>query len=223
MTATVVSAPPKSVHHSVSWWVGQIALFALLWASLLRLPTPPSTDLDPSWQMAMGYAAHHDLQHGRDIVFTYGPLGYYFRSSSYMGELFGPYLTWQILSNLVIAAVFYAFGRTLSLRRQALYYAYLFCFGTGFADAMHMNLIAILALVLLRRREAQRPGWLAAAAGIMAVLSLVKFTNLMLCVFVVGALAVYYLLQRQRTAAAVLLGGFVAVFLAGWFGCGGSL
>ncbi len=37
-------------------------------------PSRPDISLDDSWQMALGYAAEHGLQHGREIVFTYGPL-----------------------------------------------------------------------------------------------------------------------------------------------------
>ena len=36
----------------------------------------PRTGFDTSWQLALNLAADHGLDYGRDIVFTYGPLGF---------------------------------------------------------------------------------------------------------------------------------------------------
>jgi hypothetical protein len=61
-------------------WVGTAlplgvgALIALLaWPVTLR---PANATLDESWQIALHLAAARQLQHGVDIVFTYGPLGF---------------------------------------------------------------------------------------------------------------------------------------------------
>ncbi len=202
-----------------TWWLGQGVLYVLLWASLMKLPVSPSIDLDPSWQMALGYAANEGLQHGRDIVFTYGPLGYFFRASTYMGELFGVFMAWQVVSNLVIAAGLFLFGRGLTGWRQAGYYAYLFWFGSAYGDAMHMNFITIFSLMLMQSGYRHR-GWIVAAVAIFAVLSLVKFTNLMLCLVVVGVLAAFFVITRRRHDALLLAGGFVVSFLLGWMAFG---
>src|SRR5687768_11213182 len=37
---------------------------------------PPSSELDPSWQLLLGYALTHSLEFGREIILTYGPLGF---------------------------------------------------------------------------------------------------------------------------------------------------
>lgn len=217
--------PPSAAaptFQSKSGWLGQIVLYLLLWLSLIKLPTPPSTDLDPSWQMVLGQATHLNLQHGRDIVFTYGPLGYIGRSSSYMGELFGAFMTWQIVTNLFIAAGLWLFGRKLKGWRRFVYYAYLLWFCTAYTDAMHMDFITIFGLMLIRS-EYRRPAWIMAIAAGFAIFSLVKFTNLMLCVFTVGILAGYYILTRSRAHAALLAGTFVAVFMGGWMACGQAL
>jgi len=217
--------PPSAAaptFQSKSRWLGQIVLYLLVWLSLIKLPSPPSTDLDPSWQMVLGQATHLNLQHGRDIVFTYGPLGYVGRSSAYMGELFGAFMTWQIVTNLLIAAGLFVFGRKLKGWRQFVYYAYLLWFCTCYADAMHMDFIAIFGLMLIRP-EYRRPAWILAIAAGFAIFSLVKFTNLMLCVFTIGILAGYYLLSRSRAHATLLAGTFIAVFVAGWMVCGQAL
>ena len=36
----------------------------------------PGTGLDPSWELSINLALKHHLVWGKDIIFTYGPLGY---------------------------------------------------------------------------------------------------------------------------------------------------
>ncbi len=79
--------------------------------------------------MVLSFAASHGLQHGHDIAFTYGPLGY-LGAATYIGDIFNHYILWQVLSNIVIVAVLYRFGRTLLGWRQIVYYLYIFCFGS---------------------------------------------------------------------------------------------
>ncbi|MGE3332600.1 MAG: hypothetical protein AB7I36_03080 [Rhodospirillaceae bacterium] len=38
-------------------------------------PAMPSAGLDPAWFMVIGHALTHGWQFGRDVIFTYGPLG----------------------------------------------------------------------------------------------------------------------------------------------------
>lgn len=215
-------SPHRAPSRSRAWWLGQIGLYLLLWFSLHQLPTPASADLDPSWQMVLGMASHENLQHGRDIVFTYGPLGYYSRASSYMSELFGLQLAWQFIANLFIAAGLYVFGRSFRGWRQVVYYAYLLWLGTSYSDAMQMNFITIFGL-MLARSEYRRPIWILAIGALFAVFALIKFTNLMLCLFVLGTVCAYYLTSGGRREAVRLACTFVAVFLGGWLVCGQDL
>src|SRR3954469_22751865 len=55
----------------------RIALF--LFCVLLVCPLrywPLGRDVDSTWRFALNFAAAHGLVAGRDVVFTYGPLGY---------------------------------------------------------------------------------------------------------------------------------------------------
>jgi hypothetical protein len=196
------------------WWCGQFLLVTALWLSLVKLPGAPLISLDGSWQMALGYAADRNLQHGVDIVFTYGPLGYLL-TPTYMGSHFGAFLGWQIAGNLLIAFALYRFGRELSGWRQALYYAYIFLYGSIYADAMQMNFIAIFGLMLMRPAH-RTPVWLTAVGTAFAIFSLMKFTNLLLCLFSLGVLGVYFLSIRARREVAWLVGSFGLVFLGLW-------
>ncbi|MEO7415411.1 MAG: hypothetical protein ABIZ81_18865, partial [Opitutaceae bacterium] len=204
--------------HTVPWWLGQVALYVLLWLSLIKLPDPPSTGLDASWRMVISYAVDHGLQFGKDITFTYGPMGYLL-SYTYAGKLLAGNWVWQIAGNLFIAAGLWRFGTMLRGVRMAVYYVFLFCFGSIFSDAMLMNFIIVFAMLLIRA-EFQRWYWLASIAGFFAIFSLMKFTSLFLCGFIIVVACAYFWWNQLRREAAVLAGSFAIAFLAGWVGYG---
>src|SRR5688572_11049142 len=102
-----MSTSPPSVwysrfHASLPTIVGNLALIVGMWLSLVHLPSVPSGGLDPSWRMAMGYGAEHDWQFGKEVVFTYGPLGYLLASTN-SGGLYLEHILWQFGGNLIIA------------------------------------------------------------------------------------------------------------------------
>ena len=56
-----------------------ILLLATVWLSIAAWPVPPDPafpGLDPSWVLGLNMAHSQGLVNGRDIVWTYGPLGY---------------------------------------------------------------------------------------------------------------------------------------------------
>jgi hypothetical protein len=209
-----VSPNFPSLRTNPGGWLGQILLLVAVWLSLIKLPGAPLVSLDASWQMVIGYAAEHGLQHGTDIVFTYGPLGYLL-ASTYMGSHFTAFLVWQIAGNFLIAVALYRFGRELTGWRQALYYGYVLLFGSIYADAMQMNFIAIFSLLLMRP-ACRQPLWLISVGAAFGLFSLMKFTNLLVCLFSLAVLCVYFLLTRARREAAWLAGAFVLTFLGVW-------
>ena len=57
-------------------WSARILVAVLVLFRAFTLPFAAATGLDRSWQLAIAEASTHGLVFGRDIVFTYGPLGY---------------------------------------------------------------------------------------------------------------------------------------------------
>ena len=53
-----------------------VVVFFLIFGAAFHTPAPPIAGLDPSWMVALGEAARDHLVFGREISFTYGPLGY---------------------------------------------------------------------------------------------------------------------------------------------------
>jgi hypothetical protein len=62
---------------------------------------PPSVGLDSSWNGGLTMAVHDGLQWGRDIVFTYGPLGFMNGQGLWYGDL--GMIAFAYLSSLYIA------------------------------------------------------------------------------------------------------------------------
>lgn len=199
-----------------------VALWVLLFLSMLKLPAGVSSGLDPSWRMVIGYAIGHGFQWGEDLVFTYGPLGYLLASTNH-GEHYNHFLIWQALSNAVFATVILVFGRRFTGWRAFAYYAYFLAFVGNYLDAMHMTMVVLLVLVALRQAPGGRR-WLVVLAGaLLAVLSLVKFTNLMLAGFGMLCFAGHHAWRRRWVDLAVGFGAFAGFFLLGWVLCGQNL
>jgi hypothetical protein len=196
-------------------FVGQAVLWVLLWLSLIRLPQPPSAGLDPSWRLTLDYALGRQMQFGTDLVFTYGPLGYLVAGTT-SGEHFVHYLIWQFAANAVFATLIWWFGRSFRGWRLAVFYAYFFFLGTVYVDAVHIFMVQVLGLALLREPVVARR-WVVAAIGfLLAVLALVKFTNLMLAGFAVLCVLGHHAWRRRWLDFGLVAGSFAASFGLVW-------
>lgn len=100
-----------------------IFILIYLWIALAVIPLPPQvlgTGLDPSWAYALNLAHVDSFVFGRDVVFTFGPLGYLFYPvpglvapvpafaliwTVYAFFLFGLFLIWRALGNRLIVLV----------------------------------------------------------------------------------------------------------------------
>src|ERR1035438_1340146 len=82
--ATVVTRhgtgePGCSGRRQRSWIHLLLATVVALWmaiAAMPEVPAPSAAGLDGSWVLGLGMAHAQGLVHGRDIVWTYGPLAF---------------------------------------------------------------------------------------------------------------------------------------------------
>src|SRR5262249_42750666 len=153
-----------------------------------------SLELDGSWQQALGVALREGLRFGHDIVFTYGPLGY-FSESPYDAALFWNKLfAWEIGYGLAVACFFVlASSAGLSLLERILLFLALLLPETG-QDAW--RLLSIVAITSWLFARASR-GPLAEGLGllVLAVAALTKFTYLLYACVAAAA----YVLWLART------------------------
>jgi len=120
-------------------------LFVLLWLSLINLPTETLLpNLDSSWQGALSYFASRGLQSGKDVVFTFGPLGY-LTTDTYSGYVVAS----RIGFDLVLKGVFALLLTGLALRLRPILRSW-FIMNAVFsaqvyADAMYLFVIPLSA------------------------------------------------------------------------------
>jgi hypothetical protein len=97
---------------SARWQQGLAAAVAVVifWP---QASVDPAVGLDPSWQAGLALARMHHLAWGRQIVFTYGPLGF-LQNTAYFS--FDQSLLATIYQPLVVAALFLGIGAALRQR-----------------------------------------------------------------------------------------------------------
>jgi hypothetical protein len=213
---------PESQPASNSSVVRQIFALVYIWFCLVKLPATTLRDSVPqSWEAVLSYAAAHHLQWGKEIVFTFGPLGF-LTSDYYWGNFFWPIVVWAgVFAFALAAALLPLLGRVPRAIRLPVYVALpLLTVPTssnlGF-DAFYFLAITLLGILCL---PAERPGILRLTTTglVLAVLSLIKFTFCIYSVFAVLAIATANGKAWRNTA--ILIGSsFLSLFgLCSWSG-----
>jgi hypothetical protein len=195
-------------------------LFLLLVTIIFTFPNRPSFDLDASWRMALGKFFLDGLQFGRDVVFTYGPLGF-LMGKTYSGLLFWSLIAWQLFAACSIAVLIQYWGERLAAGwPRFFFFAFFLLFGVCYEDALHMLVIALIGFELVRRIGRCWHWTTILMLLFLALQSVAKFTNLILAALVVLTAAVFALWKRQPGVTLRLLAWYGGGFLAGWVLCG---
>jgi hypothetical protein len=198
----------------VIWFVFLLPLF---WLGLFSPPLAPVIpELGSSWCGALVHFSMERLQFGKDVVFTYGPLGHLI-TYVYTGELFRTRIVWEFVSTTIMATIL-----TLSvIRLPALWRSIFvlcvmfFIWADGISDTLYFLVITCLAALLFRRGGSNRV-FNSVVGALLGVFSLTKFTYFLLVIVLLATVLAYYRKQRRGTQAALLLFSFVASFLFCW-------
>ncbi len=180
--------------------------------SFSRHPLLPT--VDSSWAAVLTYAATKPLQFGRDIIFTYGPLGH-IADGAYSAKLFLPDLATNIALRVFFVAIVFRLSRRLQTpRRFAFIVVALLAAGASW-QAMFLFLSVSAAWVIFG--DPTENVFLRSCAIVaLAAIALVKATFLffVLFCFIVGLL---HLAARRKTKEFAFTVVFFAIaFLAIW-------
>ena len=203
-------------------WIFRVLGFVMLSATAFSLPNFPATDLDTSWRMALGKFFLEGRQFGTDVVFTYGPLGFAM-GKTYWGGQWASLIAWQTVQAVVFAAIVYWHGYRLTGYSRLFFFIFFFLFGLTYEDAMHQTIIAFAGFELIRRSNDAWRWSSVALLALLAVLSLVKFTNMLLSLILVLLAGGLELWHRRRIPALRVPGIYLGFFLLGWMCCGQHL
>jgi hypothetical protein len=175
---------------------------------------PLLATLDSSWSAVLSYAAVKHLQFGREIIFSYGPLGHLVQAS-YSSKLFLP----QLAANIAISASYVAMLFVLS-RRLGPTRGWCFIIGAFLGALFSWQTMFQFLLVT--------SGWLAfgvlrpnrflliPALAFVAVAALIKATLLFFALLIVSCGLVNLLLRRDVRRAVLTSVLFTGFFLTAW-------
>ncbi len=195
-----------------------------LWVGLLAFPgsyEPPRSGLDPSWVIGLNLFSWQGFRFGRDLIFTYGPLGYIVRPLDV-----GNHLLVGNVVRAVLHAGLFALVAFLLVRRERRSSVVLFLLAFPLIAIVERELdYEILGLVVLLLSVAAVHGatrLLVPAAILCSLLPFMKFgTGVCALTTLACGLAVCRWHQVPRrwiaiTVAVLLLGlGLLAILLLG--------
>lgn len=197
----------------------EVLLWLFLFAAMFRFPSYPVLELDPSWRMALGWFFLQDFQWGRDIVFTYGPLGF-LMGNTFWGQQFWWLVGWQAFQCAAFSTLFVGFARRLGGVSRFFYFAFLLLLGVIYVDSLQMIVIAHLAWGLVESVDERRAKGVAWRSVLLAVLATIKFTNLLFAAFAVAVAAGVAIARRRRMEALQPVLWFSTAYCVIWVLCG---
>ncbi len=202
-----------------------VRLLALLVGFVLLTPVtviaPPAIGLDPSWAIGIHLALQEKLTFGRDIVFTYGPLGFLFTRLPIAAS------HWQYLLRDALLMALVAFVLVVTLRQVTSLWALLLtllAILVSSATVVHHPVVYLPTFIflaflvaLLAYLHSQHLAALLLAAVLTLVLFFAKANVGLPALALMLALFVYLLLfpGRLRRRSIGALAGLFLVALAG--------
>ena len=222
--AAVVPGPRwTTAVRAPSWWRWPAAL-ALGLFTFPVLPLVPAPGLDASWQAGLALAQEQGLHYGRDIVFTYGPLGFLTASPLFVVWSGIVAVAFALLLQVVLCRTLLHVLRDLPvLGAIVVTYVIAMVVPPGTQAEVGLAIVLALTLSILADNEQRAPRWLPVAGGIAAaVLVLIKSDTGVLALVLIG-IAVGVSSPRRLRKLTELSGSFAVAFLALWLVTGNRL
>jgi len=209
----------KNGAKSEAFFLAPFFLLAFLSVFSLSGTLLPFLELTASWQSVLEYAARSKLQFGRDIVFTYGPLGY-------LGTIYsqGHLVVQRIVFALAWAALTAWSATTIvqklsGLPKGVFIVWVLFLFSRGGMD-VQAYLVLACGYSILAEDVQQRKGLSSIFIISFAVLSLIKFTFFMTAVASVALASLAHVGRKQVTSSLVIPLSFGTAIMISWMATG---
>jgi len=185
--------------YSVLWYVTALAVLVI---SIPWHMSMPAAELDPSWQMAIHYAYAQGMQFGRDVVFTFGPLGFLWLPQYYPDHYYSMLAFWASLSLMFLMVVYYlsASGNKIQISVQCILVYTILTVGVFVRDAILFSYFALLLIFVLDQRKkssAVRAGLTVGLISFAVLIGLEKFTGLILAVVILILLDFRLLMMRK--------------------------
>jgi hypothetical protein len=224
ITATRPLRPPPAIPAALL-----VPLSCAVFLLVVAFGSPPQAlGLDASWTEVLAWGFLHHAQWGRDLVFTYGPLGFLHPYASYVTGIFPWFVAGQIALAMAFALTFVLVVRRSSVPQFVVFLLVLLCCCSRLSGDVSWALTPFFAsaclIDCLRRRSTRTFVILALLlAPIFAIIALIKFSLFPLWAVCVATLTAASLFERGIRFALLILATFVAALFLIWFACGQQL
>ena len=214
-------------------------LACLLWCAIVflifvlqfNIGTPPDgANLDASWSAVLAWGIENGAVWGRDLVFTFGPLGFLYPGASYFGPLFTAFFAGQVALGLLIsvALVHAAREQTWAVRGALLAVFVAWWLPWISPDVLWFLFLGASSIALVSqsaRAPASASLTIAACAygAGVAVLGLIKFSMLPLALLWIVCISATLMSRGNRLGAGLLVMTYATATLALWVASGQPL
>jgi hypothetical protein len=178
--------------------------------------------LDLSWQFVLEYAVKHNFQFGKDIIFTFGPLGYLYTDFS-QGHLFLQQLLFALAWSLFAAWAAVGVVWNLSGITRYLFLVWVVFFVPPWGGKEVIAFLIILYFGHLLLRQFNNKVAIAAFFVFIPVLSLIKFPYFIASTSVILVSVVSYAISKQYRRSLLILTAYGLLLSLLWMAIGQSL
>jgi len=197
-----------------------LGVVALLYVTDLG-KNPLDVSLDNSWVAVIGWAAHNHLQFGRDIIFTYGPLGYVLYPVS-LPLIYWPALALKTAINIFLLFTVFVLSARLHPVRRILLILTTVLAAFYSPLAAYMFLIVCAVFLVFWQKPSSRPLQIAGVA-FLALTFLFKGTHLLLMLPLMVVGCAYLLWRRDNRSLLLIVSSFLIALVAAWILAGQKL
>jgi len=193
--------------------VGAVAILVLAWPIRSQVARVTA---DTSWQVGLHQAAQDGLRFGRDIVFTYGPLGFLARPIPFVGPTSAiAFITTAAIYLALIGLLLHASMRVFPVWLAALV-TLAFARAIGWLEPFEaLQILAFgLGVEVLRREEVASQWYVAVIAGLLAGFGVLTKGNVGVVVSVM-ALVVVLAVSRPRLVGTLAFAGTMTATTVG--------
>ena len=189
------------------------------------LSPAPSPGLDPSWLAGLYMATHNGLTFGRDVAFTYGPLGFLTNPQMWEPHLAEAGFAYTMVMRLAFAtAMFHSARTTFGWIGSFVATLVVVSVGLGTFGAAELGIMLICASWALDARlDGRAAEAVAGIAGTAAGVELLLKVSTGLDLVAMTAVLVFCLPGPRLRLALAASGGFVVALVACWLIAGQAI
>lgn len=200
--------------QKIIWSFAYCLFTAFFWLSEIYFPGLVDDGLDSSWQAVLGHAFYNNREFGKDIIFSFGPLGWAEQYVLPPGPTAFKFF-WELGANMFYVATLLAVAHSLlpAFRIWFLVGSMFFC---GFFPDTTFSLVLLLLVAVILLSPSSATSGVILGVVALAIMAQAKFTNTILAFVGVSLSALLAGLSCQWRRSALITVSFLSAYLCTW-------